>query len=92
MCDNSCILIVGLNSYKRQIIHQECENLKLFHWTKKIDEKNSNFIVSNRLVDKKHYIKAKRQYETKNKTIEMRLNEINSDLGNNLISINKYIC
>ena len=48
----------------------------IYHWTKRVDANNKNFFVSNKLSDKSKYIKAKRHYETRNKTVEMRLYEI----------------
>jgi transposase-like protein len=37
--NNQCIIISNLNKSGRKILHVECDSLKLFHWSKKINEK-----------------------------------------------------
>jgi hypothetical protein len=66
--ENRCIKIKGLNKYKRRILHYEAKKLKLFHWSKQIDDQNSDLFVSNRkenesifkdILKNKRYLKKK---------------------------------
>jgi hypothetical protein len=38
------IKITDLNKYGRRFLHTESENLNLYHWSKQIDNKRSNFM------------------------------------------------
>jgi hypothetical protein len=84
--NNQCIKITDLNKYGRRVLHNECENLKLYHWSEQIDYKRSNFYVSNRNNDEMLHKKAQKAYFKQTKTIEQRVLEINNCLSNMQLS------
>jgi len=75
-----------LNKYGRRVLHNECENLKLYHWSEQIDYKRSNFYVSNRNNDEMLHKKAQKAYFKQTKTIEQRVLEINNCISNMQLS------
>jgi len=50
--EKNCIIITGLNKYSRKVLHLQCESSKLFHWSKQVDDNNSDLYVSDRDEDK----------------------------------------
>jgi hypothetical protein len=71
--ENRCMKIKGLNKYKRRILHNEAEKLKLFHWSKQIDDQNSDLYVSNRKEHESIYkIHQKRYLKKKIKILKKR--------------------
>jgi hypothetical protein len=81
MKSDTVIVIKSLNSYKRQLLHNICIERQLFHWSVKIDDKNKNFFVSNKKSDEAKYLMAMKYYQTRDKTVEMRVNEIDFNLS-----------
>jgi hypothetical protein len=80
--ENRCIKIRGLNKYKKKILHNEADRLKLFHWSEQIDDQNSDLFVSNRKEHESIYKIYQKRYFRKNKTTEDRLKEIDGGLTN----------
>jgi hypothetical protein len=79
--EKNCIIITGLNKYSRKVLHLQCESSKLFHWSKQVDDNNSDLYVSDRDEDKTFHDKAQKMFFKKNKTVEERLIEINENLS-----------
>lgn len=46
------VAIVGLSKCERLLLHGECENIKFFHWSEKIDAVESKYFVFNLNADK----------------------------------------
>ena len=86
MDTDTCFEFSGLNSYKRNLLHKECELRNLFHWSQKLIEKQSNFYVSTKQEHENKHLLAKKRYDTKNKSTTMRLDEINDELSNLCLS------
>ena len=77
--NNKCIKIIDLNKSGRRVLHTE--NVKLYHWSKQIDDKKSNFFVSNRNNDEFLHQKAQKAFFKKTKTMNDRILEIDNQLS-----------
>ncbi len=79
-----------MNKSGRKIFHVECDSFNLFHWSKKINEKESNFFVSNRQEDKKYHDQSQKLFSNKkNKTLDERINELDANLNSLKLSNKK---
>jgi hypothetical protein len=67
----------------------ETENVKLYHWSKQMDDKKSYFFVSNRNIHEIVHQKAQKAFFKKNKIINDRILEIDNQLSDIQLSTSK---